>query len=37
VMAPPLIWRQEQFDEAEAAICRSLDLTLRDVAGELAA
>jgi putrescine aminotransferase len=37
VTAPPLIWRQEQFDEAEAMIGRVLDLTLSDVAGELAA
>jgi putrescine aminotransferase len=37
VTAPPLIWTQEQFDEAEEVICRALDLTLNDVAGELAA
>src|SRR5262249_59749829 len=37
VTAPPLIWTQNQFDEAEAAIARALDLTLSDVAGELAA
>jgi putrescine---pyruvate transaminase len=37
VMAPPLIWTETQFDEAEALIRRSLDLTLDDVAGELAA
>jgi putrescine aminotransferase len=37
VTAPPLIWTQEQFDEAEAVIGRALDLTLNDVAGELAA
>jgi putrescine aminotransferase len=37
VTAPPLIWTQEQFDEAEAVIGRVLDLTLNDVAGELAA
>jgi putrescine aminotransferase len=37
VTAPPLIWTQEQFDEAEAAIASALDLTLNDVAGELAA
>jgi putrescine aminotransferase len=37
VTAPPLIWTQEQFDEAEAVIDRVLDLTLKDVAGELAA
>jgi len=32
-----LIWTQEQFDEAEVVIGRVLDLTLNDVAGELAA
>jgi putrescine---pyruvate transaminase len=37
VTAPPLIWTQDQFDEAEEAIARALDLTLNDVAGELAA
>ena len=37
VMAPPLIWTQAQFDEAEAVMRRALDLTLKDVAGELAA
>jgi putrescine aminotransferase len=37
VTAPPLIWTQQQFDEAEAVIARALDLTLNDVAGELAA
>ena len=37
VTAPPLIWTQEHFDEAEAAIRRSLDQTLHDVAGEVAA
>jgi putrescine aminotransferase len=37
VTAPPLIWTQEQFDEAEEVIRRALDLTLNDVAGELAA
>jgi putrescine aminotransferase len=37
VMAPPLIWTQKQFDEAEAVIGRVLDLTLGDVAGEVAA
>ncbi len=37
VTSPPLIWTQEQFDEAEAAIGRALDLTLADVAGEVAA
>ena len=37
VMAPPLIWTQQQFDEAEVVMRRALDLTLKDVAGELAA
>jgi len=37
VTAPPLIWTQSQFDEAEAVIRRALDLTLNDVGGELAA
>src|SRR5262249_53814120 len=37
VCAPPLIWNQAQFDEAEAVIRRALDMTLNDVAGELAA
>jgi putrescine aminotransferase len=37
VTSPPLIWTQEQFDEAETAIGRALDLTLSDVAGEIAA
>lgn len=37
VTSPPLIWKQEQFDEAEAAIGRALDLTLADVVGEIAA
>jgi len=37
VMSPPLIWKQKQFDEAEAVIRRALDLTLSDVAGEVAA
>jgi putrescine aminotransferase len=37
VMSPPLIWTQAQFDEAEQVIRRALDLTLNDVAGELAA
>ena len=37
VTAPPLIWTQTQFDEAEGVITRALDLTLADVAGELAA
>jgi putrescine---pyruvate transaminase len=37
VTAPSLIWTQTQFDEAEVVIGRALDLTLNDVAGELAA
>ena len=37
VTASPLIWRREQFDEAEVLIRRRLDPTLNDVAGELAA
>ena len=37
VTAPPLIWTQEHFDEAEAVIRKSLDQTLHDVAGEVAA
>jgi putrescine aminotransferase len=37
VMSPPLIWAQTQFDEAEDMIGRALDLTLNDVAGEIAA
>jgi putrescine aminotransferase len=37
VTAPPLTWTEAQFAEAEAAIGRALDLTLNDVAGELAA
>jgi putrescine aminotransferase len=37
VTAPSLIWTQTQFDEAEVVIRRTLDLTLNDVAGELAA
>jgi putrescine aminotransferase len=37
VMSPPLIWAEAQFDEAEAAIRRALDLTLNDVAKEVAA
>ena len=36
-MSPPLIWTEVQFEEAEMLIRRSLDLTLDDVAGELAA
>jgi adenosylmethionine-8-amino-7-oxononanoate aminotransferase len=37
VTAPPLIFSQEHFDEAERVIAKALDLTLNDVAGELAA
>jgi putrescine---pyruvate transaminase len=37
VTAPPLIWTQEHFDEAEAVIRKSLDQTLHDVAGEVTA
>jgi putrescine aminotransferase len=37
VTAPPLIFTQEHFDEAERVIAKVLDLTLADVAGELAA
>ena len=37
VCSPPLIWTQEHFDEAERAMRKSLDSTLHDVAGEMAA
>jgi len=37
VTASPLIWRREQFDEAEVLIRRRLEPTLNDVTGELAA
>ncbi|MFA5950613.1 MAG: aspartate aminotransferase family protein [Hyphomicrobium sp.] len=37
VCAPPLIWGEEQFAEAERVIRKSLDLTLDDVRGEIAA
>jgi putrescine aminotransferase len=37
VCAPPLIWTQAHFDEAEAVIKKALDMTLNDVAGEIAA
>ncbi len=37
VTAPPLSWTQAEFDEAEAVIGRALDLTLDEVAGEIAA
>jgi putrescine aminotransferase len=37
VCAPPLIWGDEHFAEAERIIGKCLDLTLNDVAGEIAA
>jgi putrescine aminotransferase len=37
VCAPPLIWREEEFAEAERVIGKALDLTLAEVSGELAA
>jgi putrescine aminotransferase len=37
VCAPPLMWTEEHFAEAETVIAKALDLTLADVAGELAA
>jgi putrescine---pyruvate transaminase len=37
VTAPPLIFTQAHFDEAEAVIAKVLALTLNDVAGDLAA
>jgi putrescine aminotransferase len=37
VTAPPLIWTDAQFQEAETIIGRCLDKTLSDVAGEIAA
>jgi adenosylmethionine-8-amino-7-oxononanoate aminotransferase len=37
VTAPPLIFTQSHFEEAEGVIAKVLDLTLNDVAGELAA
>ncbi len=37
VCAPPLIWGDGEFAEAERVIGRALDLTLADVAGEIAA
>lgn len=37
VCAPTFIWKEEQFQEAEGKIQRCLDLTLNDVAGEIAA
>jgi putrescine aminotransferase len=37
VCAPPLIWGEAEFAEAERVIGRALDLTLADVSGEIAA
>jgi putrescine aminotransferase len=37
VCAPPLVWGEEQFAEAERVIGKALDQTLSDVAGEIAA
>lgn len=37
VTAPPLIWNQEHFDEAEAVIAKSLDQTLADIRNEVEA
>lgn len=37
VCAPPLIWTEEQFEEAGKVIQSALDKTLSDVRGELAA
>jgi len=37
VCAPPLIWTEEQFEEAGRVIQKALDLTLSDVRGEMAA
>jgi len=37
VTAPPLVFTQAHFDEAEAVIAKALDMTLNDVAGEIAA
>ena len=37
VCAPPLTWTEAEFVEAERVIAKALDLTLADVAGELAA
>lgn len=37
VMAPPLIWTKENFEEAGRVIERALDLTLADVKGEMTA
>jgi putrescine aminotransferase len=37
VTAPPFIWTEEHFAEAEGVITKVLDLLLKDVRGELAA
>jgi putrescine aminotransferase len=37
VCAPPLIWNEEQFEEAGRVIQKALDLTLMAVQGEMAA
>ena len=37
VCAPPLTWTDEHFAEAEGVIRKALDMTLNDVAGEIAA
>ncbi len=37
VCAPPLTWTDENFAEAEGVIRKALDMTLNDVAGEIAA
>lgn len=36
VMCPPLVWKQEHFDEAAVLARRALDLTYADVKGEMA-
>ena len=35
VCAPPLIWKEEQFQEAEGVIQKALDMTLADVRSEM--
>jgi putrescine aminotransferase len=37
ICAPPLTWTEAEFAEAERVIAKALDLTLNDVAGEMAA
>ncbi len=37
VTAPPLIWKEEHFKEAEGVIAKALDMTYRDVKGEVTA